>query len=597
MREEILEKIYKPARYLGNEWNVSKKDLNSACLKVALCFPDLYEVGMSHLGFRIVHGLLNGIEGVVCERVFVPAEDLELLLRKDNIPLSSLESNTPLSKFDIIGFSLSYELSFINVLNILELSNIPLKAKERNQAHPLIIAGGYACNNPEPVADFFDCFLIGEAEESILELIDKVKVAKIRGKIRKQLLQDLSQIEGLYAPCLYTMEYNQDGTIKSFMPKDNSVPAKIKKRVVLDLDKAFFPRRWVVPYIQIVHDRAILEIMRGCPNNCRFCQAKSIYHPYRVRSQAKIIELTESLLKNSGYEEISLLGLSCGDHPQVQQILRQLISLYSDRGIGISLPSLKAKNYISNLPFLLTAIKRAGLTFAPEAGSERLRRIINKNIQIKALFKIIKSAYTVGYRHIKLYFMIGLPYEELKDLDAIVKLAADVVNLRKKIDGKFGSVTLSICAFSPKPHTAFERLSMDSLEELKRKRAYLYYKLRRSNGTKAIKMDFHDLGMSFIETVLSRSDRKVNQVIYNAFKLGARGTSGKDRFNFDLWLEAFHQAQINPYFYANRKIGSHEILSWDHIDTGVYRYIDPVRPACRAGRNSLSEGDRKAVNV
>lgn len=591
MEEKILEKVYKPARYLGNEWNVSHKAQdcsNRTCLKFALCFPDLYEIGMSHLGFRIIYGLLNETEGLSCERVFAPAQDLEDLLRKEDIPLASLESGSPLYKFDIIGFSLSHELLYTNILNILELAQIPLYARERNANYPLIIGGGYASINPEPLADFFDCFVIGEAEEVILELAECVRMSKlspvksnpagrdalptaetsngVKCNNREELLRKLSQIKGVYVPSLYKVEYNQDGTIKSFLPENNSVCVKIEKRIVQNLDDAFFPRRWLVPYVQVVHDRVILEIMRGCPNNCRFCQARSVYYPYRIRSQAKIIELAKELLRFSGYEEISLLGLSCGDHPYLQEILRQLLSDYKNKGISVSLPSLKVKDYITDIPFMLKSVKKTGLTFAPEAGSKRLRDLLNKNLDIEELFKVISNAYKSGYGHVKLYFMLGVPDEREEDLDAIADLALKVVNLRKEIDAKLGRVTLSIAAFSPKPHTVFERLPMAGQEELKEKRIYLLSKLRKNNELrKAVKIDFHNFEMNFLEAVLSRADRRLSCVIYNAFKDGARFDSWKDRFNFSIWRKAFEKAGIIPEFYANREIAKLETLPWGHI--------------------------------
>ncbi|MEK6715601.1 MAG: TIGR03960 family B12-binding radical SAM protein [Candidatus Omnitrophota bacterium] len=570
MDEHILEQVYKPARYLGNEWNVSHKAQdysNKTCLKFALCFPDLYEIGMSHLGFRIIYGLLNETEGLSCERVFAPAQDLEDLLRKEDISLISLESGALLYKFDIIGFSLSHELLYTNVLNILELAHIPLYARERNANYPLIIGGGYASVNPEPLADFFDCFVIGEAEEVILELAECVRRSKLTGDNRKELLRKLSQIKGVYVPSLYIVEYNQDGTIKSFSPSDNSPCVKIEKRIVRNLDDAFSPRRWLVPYAQIVHDRVILEIMRGCPNNCHFCQARAVYYPYRIRSQAKIVELAQELLKFSGYEEISFLGLSCGDHPYLQEILKQLTSDYKNKGISVSLPSLKVKDYIADIPFMLKAIKKTGLTFAPEAGSKRLRDLLNKNIDIEELFKVISNAYKSGYGHVKLYFMLGVPDEREEDLDAIVDLALKVVNLRKEIDAKSGRVTLSIAAFSPKPHTVFERLPMARQEELREKQRYLLSKLRKNNELrKAVKIDFHNFEMNFLEAVLSRADRRLSCVIYNAFKEGARFDSWKDRFNFSIWRKAFDKAGIIPEFYANREISKLETLPWGHID-------------------------------
>lgn len=569
MKDEILEKVYKPGRYLGNEWN-AYQDAKPGALKFALCFPDLYEVGMSHLGFRIIYGLLNERDDIICERVFAPDSDLEAIFRQGSIALTSLETDTPLDQFDIVGFSLSGELSYANILNILELGRIPIYACERTEEHPLIIAGGYSCINPEPVADFFDCFIIGEAEEAILEVMECLKGAKLRKTGRKNLLRELSRIAGVYVPSLYAVEYNADDTIKSFTPCESFVPAKIKKRLVRDLDTAFFPRRWIVPYIQIIHDRVILEIMRGCPNTCKFCQAKSVYHPYRVRSKEKVLDLAQELLNSSGYEEVSLLGLSCGDYPYLSEVITSLIAGCKDKGISVSLPSLKAKNYIAGIPALLKTLKKTGLTFAPEAGSKKLRDLLNKDTDIEELLKVIANAYRSGYAHVKLYFMLALPGEEEADLDAIADLAERVVSLRKEIDGKLGMVNLSITAFSPKPHTAFERQAMEGLGKIKEKQEYLFTKIKKNAKLKrAVKIDFHNLEMGFLETALSRAGRKVSGVIYNAFKGGARFDSWSDKFNFNIWLKAFEASGISPDFYANRQIPILEILPWSHIDMGL----------------------------
>ena len=576
MDEKILEKVYKPARYLGIEHNVIKKDLGSVSMRFALCFPDLYEIGMSHLGFRIIYGLLNEIEGVACERVFMPDEDLECLLRKDNSGLTTLESGEPLSGFDVIGFSLSYELLFPNVLNILELSGIPLFSKDRSSKHPLIIAGGYSAVNPEPMADFIDCYFIGEAEETLPVVIDKIKSAKSKGTDRKELLRDLSLVQGIYVPGLWRVEYNSDKTIKSILPLNSSYPSKIKKCLVSDFNNSFFPERWLVPYMQIVHDRAIVEIMRGCPNKCKFCQARSVYYPYRVRKQERIIKLAQSQLLSSGYGEISLLGLSCGDHPQIEQVLGQLVSLCRDKGIGVSLPSLRIKDYIAGIPAILARIKKSGLTFAPEAASARLRKIIGKDIDIEQLLCVAENAYKSGYRRVKLYFMIGLPTETKDDLRKIVDLAASLAVKRKQLCGRLGEITLSISVFCPKPHTPFERRVMNNLEEIKEKQSFLRSYLCNSKDSginfstrRAVKIDFHYAQKSFVEAVLSRSGRKASALILTAFKLGARGDSGKHKFNFDIWKDALDKSETDASFYVNRNISQSEILPWAHIDLGA----------------------------
>jgi len=578
MDDKILEKVYKPGRYLGSEYNVVRKNPEQIKIRAALCFPDIYEIGMSHLGFRIIYGLFNEIDDVCCERVFLPGEDLEKIIHEEKLALSSLESGSPLSGFDILGFSLSYELAYLNVLKMLELSNIPIFQSERGQAHPLVVGGGYSCLNPEVMSDFFDCFVIGEAEELAVELIDKVRAAKSRAAPRKELLKELAGIQGIYVPSLYEVEYNHDQTIKGISPNDRCAPRRIKKRIVSNLDNSFFPQRWVVPYVQTVHDRVILEIMRGCPNACAFCQARAFYYPYRIRSKEKVLGLAEALLKNSGYEEISLLGLSCGDHPKILEILHSLIDSFQGKDISVSLPSLKIKNYIKNIPFLLNSVKKTGLTFAPEAGSDRLRKSINKDINIHELFEVAGNAYKAGYKHIKLYFMMGLPDESRDDLKRIIELTVEIVRLRKAIDGKLGNATISISSFIPKPHTAFERSPMNNIGLLKEKRGYLLSALKSSGYGRAIKMDFHSLEKSFIEAVLARSGRKGGRLIYEVLKLSRQdqgincregGFSPKntqDNFNFNLWVEAFKALSLSPEFYVNRAIGENEILPWSHID-------------------------------
>lgn len=569
MKEEILSRVYKPGRYLGNEWNAVRKDNEPVDLEVALCFPDLYEIGMSHLGFRIIYGLLNSLSGISCQRAFFPADDLERILRQENIPLGSLETDKPLSAFDIIGFSLSYELLYTGVLGILELSGIPLFALERDDTHPLIIAGGYSCVNPEPMADFIDCFIIGEAEEAIVELVDKVRAAKLSGKKKSDLLCELAQIEGIYVPRFYSVDYENNTSIKSFLPNDNSIPGKIKKRVISNLDNVYYPERWLLPFIQIIHDRVVLEVMRGCPHKCKFCQASVAYYPWRVRDKEKVFELARVLLKHSGYEEISFLGLSCGDYPWLEEVLTSLSPMCRENGVSLSLPSLRIKNYISGIPALLGTLKKTGLTFAPEAGSARLRRLIGKNMEAEELFKVTSNAYKAGYSRIKLYFMIGLPSETTDDLDAIAELAVHIVKLRKEVDNRLGSVTLSINAFVPKPHTEFERLAMCNIKELHYRQEYLLSKIKSckdSGINRAIKVDFHNFEMGFWEAVLSRAGRGASGAIYKAFKAGARPLVNTKDFNSDIWRKAFSDEGIDPFFYVNRQIPNDEILPWGHIN-------------------------------
>ncbi|MFH1202636.1 MAG: TIGR03960 family B12-binding radical SAM protein [Candidatus Omnitrophota bacterium] len=574
--EEIISKVKRPARYLGNEYNVSRKDHHNAKVKIALCYPDLYEVGMSHLGLRILYGLLNAQSDIACERVFSPDTDLEEILRKDKIPLFSLETHTPLSEFDIIGFSLQYELNYTNLLNILDLSGIPLLSKDRDSRHPLIIAGGCCCLNPEPLADFIDLFCIGEAEELILEVVEKYKeftVQRLSSLVlrKDKLLLESAKIKGVYVPSLYEVEYNEDGRIKKFSPRQRSVPTKIIRRIVHDLDKAFFPTRWLVPFIQIVHDRITLEIMRGCPGGCRFCQAFCFYRPARPRSVNSVLRLAKDCYNSTGYEEMSLLSLSSSDHPKLKEIIKELMEFFQDKYVGISLPSLKPRSSLSDITALLAKVRKSGLTFAPEAGTERLRKVINKNVDLDELVKVSHQAFVCGYRHLKLYFMLGLPTENEKDLDGIIDLAVALSRLRKEIDGHLAVINVSISCFIPKSHTPFQWQEMDSLTSLENKKKYLISRLR-SSRPHLVNLKFHDFQMGFLEAVLCRGDRRIAKVILNAFQEGAKFDSWREYFNFPLWMEAFNKQGIDPFFYALRRRSFDEILPWEHIDLGQDRH-------------------------
>ena len=433
--DDILSQVYKPGRYIGQEWNVAKKVFEKAEIKFALCFPDLYEVGMSNLGLRILYGLLNNIAGVCCERFFSPEMDMENLLRNNHKEIFSLESKNGLRGFDLIGFSLGYELDYTNILNILDLSLIPLKSSLRDESYPLIIGGGPCALNPEPMHDFFDLFVIGEAEEAIVEIIEVYRKYKSRFKAAKidkrELLLLLANIEGVYVPSFYDVKYNHEGKIVKFKPKFKGVRDKINKRFVRDLDNAYFPLDWLVPFIAIVHDRITLEVMRGCPNLCNFCQARTQYFPFRLRDKKNVLQLATDIYKRTGYDEISLSGLSVSDYPQIEQLLGELVEGFIDKAVSVSLPSMKPKAIIGNLSALIVKIKKTGFTFAPEAATEKLRKVLNKDFQTPDLFKAIENAYSLGWQHIKLYFMIGIPYEEEKDLDAILDFAAQASGIRK----------------------------------------------------------------------------------------------------------------------------------------------------------------------
>lgn len=551
--EEILLTVSKPGRYLGNEWNVTKKDLSRVNVKFALAFPDIYDVGMSYLGFRIIYGVLNNREDIACERVFAPWVDFEEKLRTNNIPLFSLESKIPIKDFDIIGFSLNYELNYTNVLNMLDLAGIPLRSKERDADYPLVIAGGPCAFNPEPMAEFIDAFIIGDGEEVALEVVDVYKetspprqerlqagrgnqpapacvtkggpgstarpgigTAERAGETRKEkLLKELANIEGVYVP---------------------SYPKEIKKRIVKNLDGAFYPTKEIVPYVQVIHDRITLEIMRGCPFNCKFCQASAFYKPVRLRSKEKILELAKETYRNTGYEEISLLSLSSGNYPGIISLLSDLTDEFKDLGIGISLPSLRSEDILKSLPSLIVKTRKTGLTFAPEAGSERLRKYINKDIDIEEIVLACDEAFRLGWRLVKFYFMIGLPTETYEDLEGISNFIHTILNLKKDAE-----ISVSINSFVPKTHTPFENEKMDDPDMLIDKQKFLRERLRN----RRIKLKFHDIRLSFLEGKFSHPDKAMSEVIYVAWRKGARFDSWREFFNFEIWREALKEVGLD----------------------------------------------------
>lgn len=568
MIEDLFVNVHRPAQYLGNEWNASKKDFKSCQLSFALGFPDLYEVGMSNLGLRLIYGVLNNIPDLVCERFFAPEADMEVSLKNANRRLFSWETNQELSGFDFLGFSLGSELNYTNVLNILDLAGLPQEASARNWRHPLVIGGGPCALNPEPMADFFDLFIIGEAEEAAVELVnlyrkykDDYKSAKLT---KEALLIKLSKIEGVYVPSLYEPAYNSAGELIDFSLKVNGLPVKIKKRVVADLETAYFPCNWLTPYVQTIHDRVTLEIMRGCPNRCRFCQARAQYYPLRLRSKEKVISLAKLACAFSGYEELSLAGLSVGDYPGLEGLVENLTDIFKEAAVNLSLPSLKARSLLGNVSTLIAKIKKTGLTFAPEAGSERLRQVLAKDFKEDEFFKAIAQAYGAGYQHLKLYFLIGLPGEEPKDLDAIINLAVSASELKRKIKGSCAQINISVNPLIPKPHTPFQWLKMEPILKLEEKQSYL----RSHCKNRRLKFNFHNFKMGFLEGVLSRGDRKLGRVILSAYKKGARFDAWSNYFSFDKWQEAFLEQKIDPQAYLDEK-SPEAILPWGFIDTGI----------------------------
>lgn len=559
---DILPQVRKPGRYLGNEWNAVKKDFYAQEVKFAICFPDLYEIGMSNLGLRIIYGLLNSHKGVSCERVFLPDMDMQEILKERKLPLFSLESRIALAEFDFIGFCLNYELDYTNVLAILDLSGIPLLAKDRGLDFPLVIAGGTCSSNPEPLADFIDLFLIGEAEEALLEIIEVYK-QKRPAAAKEGTLRELAKVEGVYVPSLYDVVYDVRGSVVKFSPKYPGIPVKIKKRIVKDLSQAYYPTHWLVPYVQIIHDRAPVELMRGCPHSCNFCQATNIYSALRVRSPRKVLELTREIYRSSGYEEISFLSLSTSDYPYLSEVIVSLNEEFQKQAIAISLPSLRPKSYLGELAGYLAKVHKTTFTFAPEAGSEKLRKAINKNFNMEEFYSAVLAAYRAGWKSVKLYFMIGLPDEDCDDLDGILGIAQKVSYLRKEVSKYPGEVRLSISFFVPKPHTAFAREEMSAPETLRTKIQYLRKKSKGLSG--AIRINFPDLGSSLLEAVFSRGDRTLGEVLLTAYKNGCMLDGWSEHFRFDKWLGSFREHAMAIDFYLKPKTRG-EILPWQHID-------------------------------
>lgn len=551
LSKELLLSVRKPARYIGGEVGAIKKDLSKMAVTVCLCFPDIYEIGMSHLGLRILYDIINKREDCAAERVFSPWVDMEEQLKANRIPLFSLESRVPVRDFDILGFSIQYELSYTNVLNVLRLSGIPLRSRERSADDPLVIAGGASCLNPEPMAEFIDCFIIGEAEEVLIEFIEVYKRHQTSGQINRQaLLKELSSLEGVYVP--------------SFCEE---VPSfKISKRIVKDLEKAWDLNTWVVPYIEIVHDRIGIEIMRGCPNRCRFCQARSHFYPFRIMSPEKILETVRRLYRKTGYEEISLLSLSSSDYPYLKTVIKDLTDEFVAKGVSISLPSLRAGQLVGELPKMLANMKKTSLTFAPEAGSERLRQMMHKDIDIEELFQVARAAFSAGYRLLKLYFMIGLPTETNEDLDQIRDICVKLSACKREFGGPPAQLNVTISNFIPKSHTPFERQAMASREELSAKQGYLKDIFHKYKGT--IHLKFHDIRASYLEAMLARGGRELSIVISDCFEKGVKFDAWDEFFNFGLWEEAFRQNAIDPDVTLVSRSPSQK-LPWDFIDVGI----------------------------
>ncbi len=566
--EKLLLKVQKPGRYVGGEMNSIIKDKSKVDVRFAFCFPDVYEVGMSHLGMKILYSLFNSKEHIWCERVFAPWIDMEEQMRKNNIPLYALESGDPLSDFDFIGFTLQYELSFTNILNMLELGGIPVKSEDRKELKNIVCAGGPCACNPEPIADFIDLFFIGEGEEVDLEVMELYRECKKNNESKQEFLVKASQIKGVYVPSLYNVEYNEDNTIKSVTPTNNA-PQRIEKRLIMNMDDCYYPDNFVVPMIEIVHDRAMEEIFRGCIRGCRFCQAGFLYRPVREKSPEVINNQCHTLCNNTGYDEVSLSSLSSSDYTKIEELLTKLTDWSKDEKVSISLPSLRVDGFNDEIISKIKTIRKSGLTFAPEAGTQRLRDVINKNVLEDELMQTCSKAFNGGWTKVKLYFMIGLPTETDEDVCGIADLGQKVVNAyyncENRPKGKGVSVTLSTSSFVPKPFTPFQWEPQDTEESLKAKQQLV----KESIKTKKITYNYHDSSTSFLEAVFARGDRRLCKVMELAHKKGFHFDGWSDCFDLDKWLQLFEECGIDPTFYANRRRSFEEVLPWDHIDYGV----------------------------
>lgn len=559
--DRLLKKAEKPARYIGGEVNSITKDPESVNLRFGFAFPDTYEIGMSYMGMQILYNILNKNENIYCERIFAPAIDMEELMRAEGRELFTLETFTPVKELDMLGFTLQYELSYTNVLNMLELGGIPIYSRDRDDGFPVIIAGGPCAYNPEPLAEFIDVFLIGDGEE----LLEKVCLIRKDSSSKKKFLENICGLDGVYVPAFYEPVYKEDGTIEKIEKLYDKAPDRIRRAVISDLDNAEFPVDNIVPFIDTVHDRAVVETFRGCTRGCRFCQAGMIYRPVRERKKETIKRIAKQQLSSTGHEELSLLSLSTSDYSQFEDLVTELMSMCGDRNVALSLPSLRLDSFSFKVLQEIQGYRKSGLTFAPEAGSQRLRDIINKNITEENIYSAVEQAIQLGWEHIKLYFMVGLPGETYEDLDGIGEIARRIMDINFKLRGRKGGrfrVTVSVSNFVPKAHTPFQWAAQDRPEEFIEKHNYLAGKLH----IKGVTFNYHETDTSNLEAVFARGDRKVCKVLEKAFRLGCKFDGWTEHFNGELWQKAFDETGIDMDFYNYRERHYDEILPWDIVD-------------------------------
>ena len=591
--DKILKEVQKPARYIGTEYNSVHKDLSEILIRFAFCFPDVYEVGMSHLGIKILYHLLNEQPDIYCERVFAPWIDMEEKMREQNIPLFSNETRTPVADFDIVGFTLQYEMSYSNIVNMLDLAGIPPLREERGEDMPFVYAGGPCAYNPEPLADIMDFYMIGESEEQMLEVMEAYRVWKRSGAPKLAFLESLLDIRGIYVPQFYTVTYNEDGTIASMEPNHPKAPKRVQKQFVRDMDAAYYPETMIVPYMEVIHDRITLELFRGCIRGCRFCQAGMLYRPVREKSPKRLLDLAQKLIDTTGYEEISMSSLSTSDYTGLKELTEGLLDMTVEKKINLSLPSLRIDSFSMELMQKVQKVRKSGLTFAPEAGSQRMRDVINKGVTEEDLMRSVSLAFAGGYSGVKLYFMIGLPTETAEDVKAIAHLAHKVVqayrDTPRELRNKGLRVTVSASSFVPKPFTPFQWAAQDDIEALREKQ----YLIKNEIHDKAIVYNWHESTLSVLEGVFARGDRRLGRVLVRAQKLGVRFDAWQECFQYDLWMQAFREEEIDPWFYNYRERSYDEILPWEVIDPGVTRAFlerenekakrGELTPNCRSG--------------